>query len=85
MANWFSYDGVGNPQLPGSYYKMDTLPNCLTGGSIVCAIYLDDVNDTPASIPGTVKRYIANAQATLVSQPIDGGTARRFVYVKNLA
>lgn len=84
MANWFAYDAVGDPANPGSYYKMDTLPNCLTGGKIVCAIYLDDNNDVPSTIPGTVLRYIANAQATLVAQPVDGGAARRFVYVKSL-
>lgn len=81
MANWYSYNAVGDPTLPGSYYKMATAPNCLTGGSIICAIYLDDTANTPTNI-SPVLTYIANAQATLVSQPADG--FQRFVYVKNL-
>lgn len=81
--NWFSYDGVGDPTSPGSYYLMTVKPNCNSGGSIICAIYVDD--DGPGT-PGTlndVLDYIANAQATLVSQP--NGGSKRFVYVKNLA
>ncbi|WGQ08882.1 hypothetical protein QG516_20430 [Pedobacter gandavensis] len=81
MANWYSYDGVGDPALPGSYYKMAVNPNCLSGGSIICAIYLDDTANVPSNI-SAVLTYIANAQATLVSQP--PGADRRFVYVKNL-
>ena len=83
MPNWFAYDNVGDPLLPGSYYLSSLFPNCLTGGCRICAIYLDDNNDTPTVIPGTVLRYIANAHISMVSQPIDGGAARRFVYVKN--
>ncbi|WGQ08881.1 hypothetical protein QG516_20425 [Pedobacter gandavensis] len=81
MANWFAYNGVGDPTLPGSYYKMAVNPNCLTGGSIICAIYLDDSANVPSSV-SAVLTYIANAQATLVSQPADG--FQRFVYVKDL-
>lgn len=80
MANWFAYKGFADPLLPGSYFKIDITPNCDLGGCTLCAIYLDDNNDTPASIPGTVKRYIVNAQVSLVSQPRD---AFRFVYVKD--
>ncbi|WP_316841425.1 hypothetical protein [Pedobacter gandavensis] len=80
--NWYSYNGIGDPILPGSYFLMDLEPNCLGGGTIVCAIYLTGTSDVPGSIPASVKTYIANAQATLVAQP--NGGARHFVYVKDL-
>lgn len=80
MANWFAYDNIGDPLIPGSYNRVDVAPNCDMGGCLLCAIYLDDNNDTPTTIPGTVKRYIVNAQVTLVPEPKN---AFRFVYVKN--
>lgn len=81
MANWYAYNGVDDPALPGSYYLMDVTPNCLVGGSQICAIYLDQTSNVPSTLPSTILTYIANANATLVSQPADG--FRRFVYVKD--
>jgi len=80
MGNWFAFNGLGDPLLPGSYNKVEVTPNCVVGGCTVCAIYLDDNNDVPAVIPGSIKRYIVNAQVALVSQP---SNAIRFVYVKD--
>lgn len=82
MANWFAYNGIGDPALPGNYLQMDVKPNCSVGGSIICAVYLNDNTQVPSSIPNNVKTYIANAQATLVAQPNSG--AKHFVYVKSL-
>lgn len=83
MANWFSYNGVGDTALALSYTRMRVKPTCVTGGSIICAIYLDDNSTTsPGSVPQSVLDYISNAQGTLASQPFDG--FKRFVYVKSL-
>lgn len=81
MANWYAYNGIGDPALPGSYYLSDVAPNCLVGGCKICAIYLDQSSDVPSTLPGTIKTYIANALMTLVSQPANG--FRRYVYVKD--
>ena len=63
---------------------MDGEPTCNGGGNTFCAIYLDNNNDVPTSIPITIKSYIASAQATMIPQPVNGGTAIRFVYVHYL-
>lgn len=80
MPNWYAYNGIGDPMLPGSYYRTNATLNCFTGGCRICAIYLDDTASIPSSI-GAVLNYIANSHVTLVSQPSDG--FMRFVYVKN--
>lgn len=80
MANWYSYNGVGDPTATTSYRLMSVKPTCVTGSVRVCAIYLDDTTAVPSDIETTVLAYIANAQGTQTSQP--GGGAKRFVYVK---
>lgn len=81
MANWFGYIG-GDIFHPGSYYLIGNLePTGCTSGCIVCAIMLDDNNTTPATIPGTVRAYLANAVVLAVNQP--QGFPTTFVRMKS--
>lgn len=81
MANWFAYDGVGDPTSPGSYFLARVKPTCSSGGCKICAIYLnDDGPGTPGSVTDVLD-YISNALVTLVSQP--SGGFKRFVYMRN--
>lgn len=80
MANWYSYNGVGDPSATGSYRLMTVQPACSSGSVKICAIYLNDTASVPSTIDANVLSYIANAQGTQSSQP--GGIAKRFVYVK---
>ncbi len=79
MPNWYAYNGFGDPSLPGSYIKTNAKINCLTGGCMICAIYLDDTANVPSSV-SAVLTYIANTLVSLTPQPAEGIP---FVYVKN--
>lgn len=69
MPNWFGYMG-GDIFSPGSYASIGNVePMGCTNGCIVCAIKLDDNNNVPASIPGTVRAYLVNAVVFQVNQP----------------
>lgn len=81
MANWYAYNDFEDPMLPGSYYLVDTIPNCVLGGCKLCAIYLDQSASVPAVLPRSVRVYIANALISLVPQPSEGDL--QFVYVKS--
>lgn len=84
MANyWYAYKGEGDPIEAGSYRKMSALPGCLNGPS-VCAIYAEgDGGGRPdAPLSTHLVQYITNALGTLLAQPQDNGTAKKFVYMK---
>lgn len=71
--NWFAYIG-GDVMLAGNYRLLPggdpagAPPNC-AGGCVVCAIKIDDNNDTPTTIPGAVRAAIVLAIATQANQP----------------
>ncbi|WP_316843055.1 hypothetical protein, partial [Pedobacter gandavensis] len=80
MANWFGYMG-GDIFTPGSYVLLGNgEPTGCTSGCIVCAIFLNDNNSIPTSIPGSVRAYLANAVAFKVNQPVGFPT---YVRMKN--
>lgn len=71
MANsWYAYLG-GDVTLLSSYRKTSVKPS-FKNGTVLCAVYLPVGGDHPASIPGTVLNYIADALATGRAQPVEG-------------
>ncbi|AOM76065.1 hypothetical protein [Pedobacter steynii] len=79
MANWYTYNGIGDPTATSSYRLVSVKPTC-SGACKICAIYLDETTVVPSSIATTVLAYISNALVTGSSQP--GGAAKRFVYLR---
>lgn len=81
MANWYIYNGVGDPFSPNSYRLSGVKPSCVNGSCKICAIYLNEAGTVPSTIDDNVLIYMVNTLASQTSQP--GGGAKRFVYVKN--
>jgi hypothetical protein len=81
---WYAYVGSGDPQLVANYSFSGVTPGCLNG-STICTIYAPACGSSP-TVPLSVnmRRYIAAALATGVSQPQASGNPKQYVYLKTL-
>ena len=79
---WFGYIGTGDPTIAFNYRILTVKPGCLNG-NVSCAIYAESGDGFPnVPLSDNLQQYITNALATLVAQPQDSGTAKKFVYLK---
>jgi hypothetical protein len=79
---WYSYDGTGDPTLASNYLPVTVTPGC-ENGTQVCAIYAFNGGTNPtAPLSANLRRYIANALATNLSQPQIPVNAKKYVYMK---
>jgi len=81
---WYSYLGpVGGEVTAGNYLPADVKPTCLQGSATICAIYArTDVSRygvTPVPFSANLIRYIANAKATTLAQPLGLGV-KKYLY-----
>jgi len=80
--SWYAYIGVGDPTLASSYSLAAGVPGCFNGCTI-CAIYSPAGGTTPTGpLSPNMRRYIAAALITCLSQPQDSGRFKLYVYVK---
>ncbi len=80
MANWYAYNGFGDPLLASSYRLMPVKPLCVNGCHM-CAILLDESAPIPSDL-SSVLGYIYNALATCMAQPAPPSKA--YVYMIEL-
>ena len=79
---WYAYDGTGDPTLSSNFILATTPPSC-ENGTMVCAIYSPNCGVNPvAPLSANIRRYIANAIATQVSQPQFPASSKKYVYLK---
>ena len=80
--SWYGYIGVGDPTIAASYRRLSVLPGCVNGKA-VCAILAPGEQDTPnAPLPVNIRQYVINSLTTLIAQPQDSGSAKKYVYMK---
>ena len=80
---WYAYDGSGDPTQASNYILTTTTPGC-ENGTVLCAIYVYNGGAAPqAPFSQNVRRYIANALSTNLSQPQIPTSAKKFVYMKS--
>lgn len=81
---WYSYNIVGDPLLPSSYFYSGVRPRCING-FIPCAIYSVDYKyEYPPSnliyLSNNLRNYILAGWATGLAQPT--GPVKKHVYMK---
>jgi len=80
--SWYAYDGTGDGTLTQNWILMTVKPGC-ENGTAFCAIYALNGNLNPAApFSANLRRYLANAAATNLSQPQFPVNAKKYVYLK---
>lgn len=82
---WYAYIAgtTGDPLIAGNYRKMTTTPGCVNG-PFICAIYVEDGDDTPLSpLNFKIARYIVDGLANGVAEPQFPLAGKKYVYLKS--
>jgi hypothetical protein len=83
---WYAFTGWygADPTLAQNYSIIIPVNLACLNGSTVCAIYAPGGDYSPQPLSRNMRRYIAAALATGVSQPQASGNPKQYVYLKTL-
>lgn len=80
--NWYAYDGIGNPFMHTSYYRITVKPTVVRGEKLGAILGINDCH-CPSLLSENLRQYIADALFSGQAQPNAAGPDNRyFVYMK---